>query len=95
MEETKKKTRKQAERPDSGTKETKEYVRQKLIEIGCEPVDCGKAGLVAVIGGKKTGKTFSSILLFILRVPGTSRPVPGRKFFLLRQTDPMPVRTLR
>ena len=50
--------------------ETKEYVRQKLIEIGCEPVDCGKAGLVAVIGGKKTGKTF------LLRADMDALPIP-------------------
>ena len=31
----------------------KAYVRSKLEEIGLSPVDCGKAGLVAVISGKK------------------------------------------
>lgn len=38
--------------------ETKEYVREKLIEFGCEPIDCGKAGLVTTIGGNSKGKTF-------------------------------------
>ena len=38
--------------------ETKEFVRQKLIELGCEPADCGKAGLVVTIGGNNKGKTF-------------------------------------
>lgn len=35
---------------------TKAYVKEKLIEMGYEPKDCGKAGLVAVVGSK--GKTF-------------------------------------
>ena len=39
-------------------KETKEYVRKQLIEMGYEPQDCGKAGLVALAGGKKPGKVF-------------------------------------
>lgn len=37
---------------------TKEYVRKKLIEIGYEPADCGKSGLIAHAGGQKPGKTF-------------------------------------
>ena len=36
---------------------TKEKVRQTLIDMGYEPQDCGKAGLVALAGGKQTGKT--------------------------------------
>lgn len=35
---------------------TKEFVRQKLTEMGCAPVECGKAGLVVVLG-KPGGKT--------------------------------------
>lgn len=38
--------------------ETKAYVKEKLIEMGCEPQDCGKAGVVACVGGKKEGKVF-------------------------------------
>ena len=38
--------------------ETKAYVRQQLEEMGYEPVSCGKAGLVAIAGGKKPGKVF-------------------------------------
>lgn len=38
--------------------DTKEYVAQKLIEIGIEPIPCGKAGLVGLIGGKRPGKVF-------------------------------------
>ena len=38
--------------------ETVDYVRQTLVEIGYEPQDCGKAGLVALAGGKKPGKVF-------------------------------------
>lgn len=36
---------------------TKELVRTKLIELGYEPQDCGRCGLVATVGGKKKGKT--------------------------------------
>lgn len=38
--------------------ETKAYVKEKLIEMGYEPQDCGKAGVVACAGGKKEGKVF-------------------------------------
>lgn len=38
--------------------ETKAYVKEKLIEMGYEPIDCGKSGVVALAGGKKPGKTF-------------------------------------
>ena len=37
--------------------QTKEYVKKRLIEIGYEPVECGKAGLVVTIGSGD-GKTF-------------------------------------
>lgn len=37
---------------------TKEKVRKELLAMGYEPIDCGKAGLVVCIGGKKSGKTF-------------------------------------
>lgn len=36
---------------------TKEKVRQELINMGYEPQECGKAGLVALAGGKQPGKT--------------------------------------
>ncbi len=36
---------------------TKEFVRKKLEEFGYEPVSMGKAGLVALCGGKKPGRT--------------------------------------
>lgn len=36
---------------------TKEKVRQELTNMGYEPKDCGKAGLVALVGGKQPGKT--------------------------------------
>ncbi len=36
---------------------TKPYVRKKLEEMGYAPRDCGKAGLIALAGGKKPGKT--------------------------------------
>ena len=38
--------------------ETKAYVIQQLKKMGYEPESCGKAGVVAVAGGKKTGKVF-------------------------------------
>ena len=38
--------------------ETVDYVRQQLIEMGYDPQPCGKAGLVALVGGKKPGKVF-------------------------------------
>lgn len=34
------------------------FVRKKLIEMGYEPQDCGKAGLTVLAGGKKPGKVF-------------------------------------
>lgn len=34
------------------------YVKKRLTEMGYEPKECGKAGLVALAGGKKSGKTF-------------------------------------
>ncbi|MBQ8815054.1 MAG: amidohydrolase [Lachnospiraceae bacterium] len=35
---------------------TKGFVKEKLIEMGCEPADCGKCGLVVLLGkpGKRT-----------------------------------------
>ena len=39
-------------------KETVEYVKKELEALGYEPKECGKAGLVALAGGKKPGKVF-------------------------------------
>ena len=39
-------------------KETLAFVKEKLTEMGYEPKECGKAGLVALAGGKKEGKVF-------------------------------------
>ena len=36
---------------------TKELVKKALTEMGYEPKDCGKAGVIALAGGKKPGKT--------------------------------------
>lgn len=46
--------------PETGfdLNETKTYVRQKLEEMGYAPAACGKAGLIAIAGGKKPGKVF-------------------------------------
>lgn len=38
--------------------DTLNFVKNKLIEMGYEPKECGKAGLVAIAGGKKEGKVF-------------------------------------
>lgn len=37
---------------------TLEFVESELISMGYEPIRCGKAGIVAVAGGKREGKTF-------------------------------------
>lgn len=37
---------------------TKEYVKQKLTEMGYTPRECGRCGLIATAGGKQPGKTF-------------------------------------
>lgn len=50
--------------------QTKAYVREQLTKMGYAPVDCGKAGLVAVVGGKKPGKTF------LLRADMDALPIP-------------------
>ena len=34
------------------------YVKQRLQEMGYEPMDMAKSGVVALVGGKKGGKTF-------------------------------------
>lgn len=39
-------------------RKTIEFVRTELIKMGYEPINCGKAGLIAIAGGKKRGKTF-------------------------------------
>lgn len=38
--------------------DTVDFVKSKLIEMGYEPRECGKAGLVALAGGKKSGRVF-------------------------------------
>ena len=38
--------------------ETIAFVRKELTDMGLQPVDCGRAGLVALVGGKKPGKVF-------------------------------------
>ena len=37
---------------------TLKFVETELINMGYEPICCGKAGLVAIAGGKKKGKVF-------------------------------------
>ena len=39
-------------------KDTISYVKKELELLGYEPKECGKAGLVALAGGKKPGKVF-------------------------------------
>lgn len=50
--------------------QTKEYVRKELGKMGIEASDCGKSGLVAVIGSDKTGETF------LLRADMDALPIP-------------------
>ncbi|MGN1147541.1 MAG: M20 family metallopeptidase [Lachnospiraceae bacterium] len=38
--------------------DTYTYVKEALTKMGYEPMPCGKAGLVALAGGKKPGKVF-------------------------------------
>lgn len=38
--------------------ETKAYVKKELTDMGYTPIDCGKAGLTALAGGKRNGKVF-------------------------------------
>lgn len=38
--------------------ETKAYVKRELTDMGYTPIDCGKAGLTALAGGKKSGRVF-------------------------------------
>lgn len=37
---------------------TKAFVKNELRSVGIEPVDCGKSGITALVGGKKAGKVF-------------------------------------
>ena len=38
--------------------ETVAYVKQELINLGYEPTECGRAGIVAAAGGRKPGRVF-------------------------------------
>ena len=46
--------------PETGFNLTKtlEFVKSELINMGYNPIHCGKSGLIAIAGGKKQGKTF-------------------------------------
>ena len=37
---------------------TMAFVKKELTDMGLSPVECGKAGLVALVGGKRPGKVF-------------------------------------
>ena len=39
-------------------KNTVSFVKKELTDIGIEAVDCGKAGIIALIGKKNPEKTF-------------------------------------
>lgn len=41
-----------------GLTETKAFVKKELQDMGYEPVECGKAGLIVLARGKKEGKVF-------------------------------------
>lgn len=34
------------------------YVKEKLVQMGYEPVDCGQSGVLATVGGQKPGRVF-------------------------------------
>ena len=38
--------------------DTVEYVKKELSAIGCEPKQCGRAGVTALIGGRRPGRVF-------------------------------------
>lgn len=38
--------------------QTVAFVKNELTEMGLQPTDCGRAGIVALVGGKKPGETF-------------------------------------
>lgn len=38
--------------------ETRTYVKKRLLEMGYQPMDCGKAGIVVTAGNADTGKSF-------------------------------------
>ena len=50
--------------------QTKALVKTALTEMGYEPKDCGKAGVIALAGGKKPGKTI------LLRADMDALPIP-------------------
>lgn len=50
--------------------DTKAYVRRRLEQMGISCTDCGRAGLVALVGGKQGGKTF------LLRADMDALPLP-------------------
>ena len=37
---------------------TLSFVKRELTAMGYQPADCGRAGMVALAGGKKPGKVF-------------------------------------
>ena len=38
--------------------DTLAFVKQELTDMGLRPVDCGRAGITALVGGKRPGKVF-------------------------------------
>ena len=57
--------------------ETLAFVKKELADMGLQPVDCGRAGIVALAGGKKPGK------VFLLRADMDALPIqeePGVEF---------------
>lgn len=46
--------------PETGfdLQNTTEYVKNELIAMGYEPAMCGKSGIIALAGKKKSGKVF-------------------------------------
>lgn len=51
-------------------RDTLDFVKKALIKMGYEPEECGKAGLVACVGGQTAGK------VFLLRADMDGLPIP-------------------
>ena len=51
--------------------DTLAYVRQELTEMELQPTDCGRAGLTALVGGKRPGR------VFLLRADMGALPIQG------------------
>ena len=61
---------------------TKAKVKAALEEMGYEPEECGKAGLIMTVGGKKPGK------VFLLRADMDALPLPEETDYEFKSQNP-------